>query len=118
MRGQHVRTPAQQMLLDLAEVWSWRYAAYVALQQRTAFDYQRTATLRPALTGVIESFTVLYLLAQLYRVDPGVADRAARWLTTEAHNAQPEQLVRGWVWALVETGELPQLPLAPPDRAA
>lgn len=111
------RTAAEQLLIEQAVLWTARLdTVRASMARRPHLIHEQSPAghaARTAALGVTEGWTVLYLLTLIRQLDPGAADRAARYLTRHAAALTPdtcEVLVQHWRHA-AETGAPTDVPL-------
>lgn len=97
----HIRSDAEQLLIEQAALWFDRWDAVRAAVSGAELSDQgvRGQLARGAALSVAEGWSVLYLLALVRQLDPDTADRAARYLHLHAAALTPwmcERLVQRW----------------------
>jgi hypothetical protein len=113
------RPAVDQLIIDQTHAWRATYDSARVEIERVS-DIARDPSLRGQLARAlaaraVDAWSVLYLLTLLRDVDPGVADRAARYLNHDAASLTPwmcERLVTRWRTA-AENGDEVTVPLAP-----
>ena len=110
------RSTPEQLILDLATMWLDRYDRASHLPRGNVFDPAdpRDELWRATTAGIVDAWTVLYLLGLLRTHAPAVAEHAAEFLNVGAADMPGERMplfVREWARA-VEAGRslLPLLP--------